>query len=908
MRNFYPNKIRLKLNPPKRVPSTIITTHINADFDAIASALAAKKLHPEGIIVLPGSQSKGTREFIVNSASYILDPVRISEVDLSKVTRLIIVDTKNPERIDKLAELAKKPDIEVIIYDHHPPTSNDIKADKLYYKPTGANTTMMLELIRKRGIEISRDEASILAMGIYEDTGSFNFASTTPNDLIQAAWLLEKGADINTISEVLSNRLTPEHISVLNDLLQNAKTFTKSGVQIVIASTSITDYLEDFAVLLREIMDMKKIPVIFALALMQNRVLIVARSRDERLNVGKILEVLGGGGHTHAASVNLKNITLEEAEKKLIRAIERHWSILPRAKDFMATPVISIGPDTTIEQAHDKLTEFGFTALPVVDKTNKVQGIISRNIIERAIKLGVKKHPVSDYMTTRFVTISPDDPLQVAQDLIVLQNQRLVPVEENDHLVGVITRTGLLEIFTETPGRRSDELLHFKGRRRNVAALLKERLDSYYYDILITAGKVASEIGVKVYVVGGFVRDLLLRRPNLDIDLVVEGDGIVFAKALSKAVNGRIRAHKKFHTATVIFPNDFRVDVASARLEYYKYPAALPTVLSSSIKLDLYRRDFTINTLAVSLTPDDFGTLIDYFGGQRDIKDRVIRVLHGLSFIEDPTRVFRAVRFEQRYKFRIDKHTLNLIRNAAKLDIFARLSGPRLLSELIHILEETNPIPALKRMVELNLLNAISPLIRLTPNIEQLLNNTYESLTWYRLLFKPLVPKKWLVYFLALTDGLAEKDLYDISEDLGITGKERTILLYGRENARKSLALLTQRHHMADSEIYWLLKGHDIELLLYMIAKAYTRQARQAVSRYITELADTKPIITGKDLLTLGIKPGPIFKTILNRLIEARLNGEVQDKKDEIALVKKEFKQLLPIPTTPHLDNSDMAN
>jgi tRNA nucleotidyltransferase (CCA-adding enzyme) len=219
-------------------------------------------------------------------------------------------------------------------------------------------------------------------------------------------------------------------------------------------------------------------------------------------------------------------------------------------------------------------------------------------------------------------------------------------------------------------------------------------------------------LGVSVYAVGGFVRDILLRVENLDVDIVVEGDGIRFAEEFEKKFHCRIRTHKKFGTAIILFPDGLKVDVATARWEVYDSPAALPTVESASIKMDLYRRDFTINTLAIQLNPSAFGEQIDFFGGVKDIKEKVIRVLHNLSFVEDPTRVFRAIRFEQRFGFQIGKHTQHLMKNALKVGFLERLSGGRVFSELILLLQEETPLPALRRMRDFHLFHFLHPTLK----------------------------------------------------------------------------------------------------------------------------------------------------------------------------------------------------
>ena len=245
----------------------------------------------------------------------------------------------------------------------------------------------------------------------------------------------------------------------------------------------------------------------------------------------------------------------------------------------------------------------------------------------------------------------------------------------------------------------------------------------------------ADALHFNAYAVGRICERHFALPRNLDIDVVIEGDGIEFARTLATSLGGRVRAHEAFRTAVVVLPDGKKIDVATARLEYYRSPAALPTVERGSIKLDLYRRDFTINTLAIKLNPEGFGTLIDFFGAQKDLKQKVIRVLHNLSFVEDPTRVFRAIRFEQRFGFRIGKLTSGLIENAVKMDFFKDLSGRRLFSELRQILEEEKPILALGRINEYNLLKLIHPKIVFDQALKRLLNSVEKVITWYNLLF-----------------------------------------------------------------------------------------------------------------------------------------------------------------------------
>ena len=573
--------IHLSREKTKKSPKTVITTHLNADFDAVASAAAASKLYPDPVIVLPGSQEKAVRKYLKSQGNAWLPFASLKEIDLSRLETLVVVDANQKSRLGQVAVLLEKPGIKVHLFDHHHPEECDIKANRKSIADLGSNTTLMVRRLRRKRIRLNPEEATLLLLGIYEDTGSFTFSSTCPEDLKQAAWLLEQGGEIRKVAEVIGSRFTPEHISLLNDLLQSAATYNYGGIPVTIAKTSSPGYVDDFAVLAHELMDMGRLQVLFTMALMSDQVIIVARSRTSRADVAKILRELGGGGHASAASVTLKEMTLSEAENLLLSAIEKHLGTNPKVRDIMSAPVVTVSPDLPIFEVHDLFAKYGFSIIPIAKK-GRLEGYVTRNTVEKAIYHGLGIQPVSEFMSTDFMTLSPEDTLDKVRELIVQGHQRFIPVEEKGKIAGIITRTDLLEIISSDPSKRPESLLPPRAQRKNIGSLLKQRLSKQTIELLQTAGQVADVLGMNVYVVGGFVRDLLLRRENLDIDLVVEGDGIQFARALAKRFSARVKTHKKFGTSVIIFPDGFKIDVATARWEYYEYPAAMPTVALSS--------------------------------------------------------------------------------------------------------------------------------------------------------------------------------------------------------------------------------------------------------------------------------------------------------------------------------------
>ncbi len=863
----------------------VITTHLNADFDAMASMVAAKKLYPQALLVFPGAQESSLRDFFIRSSFYFLDFARMKQAPPEEIKRLILVDTRQASRIGRYAEAAASGDVEIHIYDHHPDSPDDVHGSFEVVQPLGSTTAILIKIIREKGLPLSPQEATIMVLGIFEDTGSFTFSSTTPEDFEAAAYLLRQGADLNVVAGILSREMSAEQVSLLNNLLEHTSHFHVNGIEVVLAHSTAREYVPDFAVVAHRFMDMQNIQVLFALAQMDDRVYVVGRSRLPGVNVADILTELGGGGHSYAASAAIKGTPLTQVEEKLRQVIQSRVQPQRRAREIMSFPVKWVSPEVTLEGAELLLNRYSINALPVIGD-GRLVGLITRQTVEKGIYHGLRNHPAKDYMTTEIATVSPDATLAEIREKLVINKQRLLPVVAEGEVIGVISRTDLLHLLIAA----AEETQWTQPvRTKNIQSLMRERLPQKILEILQQVGQVAEELGYTAYTVGGFVRDLFLKHENLDIDIVIEGDAIVFARRFARRYGARSREFQKFKTAVIIFPDGFKIDVATARTEYYEAPGALPVVEYSSIKMDLYRRDFTINTLTVKLNPRDFGTLLDFFGAHRDLKEKVISVLHNLSFVEDPTRVFRAIRFEQRFKFRVSKLTVNLITNAVKNNFFDRLSGARLFTELKLILQEENPIPAISRLAEFDLLKPIHPRLRFDEGTRGMLERVQAVLSWFDLLYLEEKYQPWLVYFLGLVEPLTPEELVEMVHRFRISPKLAAAIAGGKEAADQALVRLYRLGDTGRVPIYRLLNPLGTEYLLYMLAKTRQKSSKRAISLYFTQLKHLKPELRGGDLLALGFPPGPRIKEILERLHEARLNEEVKTRSEEMELIRGSF-------------------
>lgn len=872
----------------------VIATHSNADFDGLASMVAAKRIYPEAKLVLPAGGQETVRDFL---SQHDLGLSKLKELDLSSVTRLILVDTQEPDRVGALRACIENPSVEVVVFDHHVDEASVCagRSRDSVVESAGATTTLLIEQLRQRQIRPTPFEATVLALGLYEETGSFLFSSTTSRDLTAAAFVVEAGADLNLVADTLRRPLNPDAVALLNDLLEHSDVHYLEGRKILVATSTLDRRRGEAAEVVHMLAELQGVDAVLVAVTMEERVQIIGRSRRPEIDVGWIAREFGGGGHAVAAAASVKGKPLAEVKERLVQLLTTHYRPTLLAQDVMTRPVKAIELQTTIAEAGQRMTNYGLNVFPILDEKERYTGLVSRELIQKALFHRLGRRPVRDIMQTDAYQAAPDTPFHDIEAAMIERNQRFVPVVKGTKVIGVITRTDLLRTLhddvlktarlrSREPGRDDTAA---GGPHRNIQGLLRNRLPRHLASLLEEAGRLADRLQVSLFVVGGCVRDLLLGIDNFDLDLVVEGDGIAFARQLAEMTQARIKTHERFGTAVVLLPDGFKLDVATARTEYYEYPTALPTVEQSSIKKDLYRRDFTINALAVRLNGRGFGDVLDFYGGQRDLNEKVVRVLHGLSFVEDPTRVFRAIRFEVRFGFHLGRDTAALIDGAVKMNLFQRLSGHRLLEELKLLFSERESKQAIRRLAELGLLRFIHPKLQWSDRLQSLLTAIEEAVDWYRLLFLDRPMEVWLVYMMGLLEMLPARAVTEVLKRFPFSEHEAAMLKASRVAAHGVMRQLVKRPPLKPAQVYRLLCGLSDETLVGLMAKSKGEAAKRQLSAYVTTYRHVKPFLTGSDLKAMGIKPGPEFTRILDRLLDARLNGEVKTESEERALASR---------------------
>ncbi|MCG2714439.1 MAG: hypothetical protein L6308_06350 [Candidatus Omnitrophica bacterium] len=414
-----------------------------------------------------------------------------------------------------------------------------------------------------------------------------------------------------------------------------------------------------------------------------------------------------------------------------------------------------------------------------------------------------------------------------------------------------------------------------------------KKLPKEIKSLISIAGKVSQETKMPAYLVGGFVRDLILGVKNFDLDITVGGSGILFAEKFARRLKSELNIHERFGTATLILKNGTKIDIATTRKERYPNCAALPVVTLGSLSEDLLRRDFTINAMALKIGCDSDQQLVDPSGGKDDLSRKQIRVLHDLSFQDDPTRILRAIRFEQRYNFKIEPSTLKLLNEAVSLSLLSKVSAHRLRDDLILMLKEDNPAKQIKRLMSLASLSFISSKLKPDKSTYGLFKAIGREVSRFKKIF-PSNRKLdvWLIYFTALMALLGKAEINKITRSLALRkGEEKRIMSYCQ--MRKKIISQLSAKDLTAARIFSLLKPLSFEAIILLNATSRNKNLKKHITDFLKIYHGVRLHVSGKDLHSLGIIPGPVYQKIFAKVLTAKLNGRVTTYQDELVLIKK---------------------
>ncbi|MEH2034271.1 MAG: CBS domain-containing protein [Nostoc sp.] len=904
----------------------LILCHTTADFDALGAAVGLTRLLPGSKIVLTGGSHPPVRDFLaLYRDEYPL--IERRSVNSQKIRSLTVVDTQQRDRLGKAAEWLDLPNIrEIIVYDHHLGQDSDISATRSHISSVGATTTLIVEQLQQQHISLTPAEATVMALGIHVDTGSLTFNQSTPRDAFALAWLMEQGASLSVISTYRDPGLSLQLQQLLTEALENLEYLCLHGYTLAWVTLKTDAFVPGLSSLASELVELTEIDALllvneYSLGESDSRLTIIGRSQIPKTNLNRLFQLLSGGGHSQAASLNLRGVDSQAILKQLLDGVKAQIPHPLTARDLMSSPVRTILPETTIAEAQRILLRYGHSGLSVVDTQGQLVGIISRRDIDIALHHGFSHAPVKGYMTRNLKTITPDTTLPQIESVMVTYDIGRLPVLENEQLVGIVTRTDVLrELHQNSAVSGSGTLSQFRvlspesqslltNQHLGLSGELQNKLAPPLWQLLTTASQEAEKRGWHLYLVGGAVRDLLLAEASgtlmiKDIDLVVDGfhksadvgAGVELAKALQQLYpTARLEIHGAFQTAALLWHKDPKldslwVDIATARTEFYPYPAANPEVEASSIRQDLYRRDFTINALALRLTNPHAGELLDFFGGLLDLQAKQIRVLHANSFIEDPTRIYRGVRFAVRFGFEIEPQTEEFIRYAINSGVYNRTAQEnsrtpalqtRLKTELKHILEAPYWKSALQLLDNLGALQCIHPTLKL--DVEVLRQLRFLESCLRRFDPQPTLIH-WEMRLEALIAHLAPQYRAKVAKNLQLP--EDSIARLNNLAQVQTEVITALPTFQRPSQVVQLLRQYDLPMLIliavqssrYLTTNRHASTLRHQIWEYLTVWANMQPLLNGNDLKKLGYKPGPQYRQILDNVLAATLDGVIKDR------------------------------
>lgn len=860
----------------------IVCTHEQADFDALASQLGVHLLDQQAIPVLPRRLNRNVRAF-VTLHSELLPFIEFQDLPQGKIDQITLVDSQSLPSVKGASSATS-----IHIIDHHP-LDQGAKTDTTFIiEEVGATTTLLAEELRASGHDLEPTHATLLLLGVYEDTGSLAYASTTPRDVRAAAWLLEQGASLSLAADFLNHPLSNGQRMLYDRLLGGIETLDLHGLSIMLACVATDDAVEEISSLAHKLRDVFDPDGLFVLVESNDTIQLVARSTTGALNVGQIAEAFGGGGHTRAAAAVLRGMSLPEARERLVQLLESGIAPAVTVGEIMSRDPQLLPAAETIQEAAERMVKFGHEGYPVVE-ADQVVGLLTRRAVDRAMLHGMGDQPVERIMEAGRVSVASGDSVHALQRVMIKHGWGQVPVIDQDsgRVVGIVTRTDLLNAL----GSAQDEYSESRLAARLEHSLPPERLKLLHLVI-----EQAEARGDALYIVGGFVRDLLLGQGSVDFDLVVEGDAIGLGQALKSSFGGRVISHRRFGTAKwELDLEDSRLvaaiglpagvgshlpkalDFVTARTEFYAHPTALPSVQRGSIKLDLHRRDFTVNTLALRLDGAHYGQVLDPWGGGRDLREGIIRVLHSLSFVDDPTRMLRAVRLEQRLAFKIEARTLELLKEAVPL--LARVSGERIRTELNLIFDEPKRVEILGRLHEIGLMRAIEANLTwdawLQARFERIPDLSSQPITGW----VPAVSDTFL-YYAIWVFRLSQSQLRAVSKRLRFSATDREHLLAANRIGRY-LSELPQ-DTLPSSLVAFFDDCSERSLLAVWAALQDFDHCRAWIQAYLEKWRSVWPVSSGETLQESGLPPGPAYKDILWALRAGWLDGQITTEAAEM--------------------------
>ncbi len=872
----------------KHSPYELIAIPHNADLDLLGAARCLQLLNPQAKILHPVRLKQNAWEAARRCEWFKTE--KISDINFSDIKRIHLVMINQPRHNNEIVEAISRHGTEAIIHSDKSarlPFSYILKQ----YHSLSLTASLMNRLISENRV-LANEELQLFNLAVNEKTWVGLSSRCREEDLKALAFLRNQSFSPVRTSNAISLGLREGQAAVYHQILKNIEDIQPGYWPISFAAVKAVNQVQDLEPVIDTVWSDLSAPVAVIMITYQSFSRVWARSNISQIDFFEIFHEFRPARQRSWIYFNFSGNSHEQNSEKLLQHLNGNIKSDLTAGEIMSASPRCVECSITVKQALDEMLKFNIMSL-IVTRNREFIGIVTRRDLDRALQMNLLDSAIEPYIPSDIPVVSPKTPVRALKSLMVRYNLTRLPVIDSGKIKGIITTHELLRALPDYLPLPQDflplaEKIQMPGPE-SIEEILKRVFSLRIYHLINRISRFAGNRGIAAFAVGGFVRDLLLQRQNFDLDIVVIGDAMKFASEFSKELACDFKVFDRFHTARIYF-EDLKVDFSSARIEHYSTPGALPQIEYSGLSNDLFRRDFTINALALSLLPESFLELKDFFGGFNDLMNRKIRILHSFSFLEDPTRLFRALRFAGRFNFSLDKDTKRAFDLAVSREAITRLSTKRIAAEVSRCFNEERPQQIISDLFEAGLMRFLSPELTDT----SILPGRFKLIRALIKRFKPMPEEidDEAVYWAGL---LVSLPLETAEKLLDVTGTPHTRRIKILQSLTSMNSLPGQLNHLEEIDnrcLYDLLKDLCPEALISTIAFAVDKRNARKIIYYLINLRHIKCIISGKDLLTEGIKPGPHIRKIFDHIISLKLGGRKLSREEELKIAA-EFHQNL---------------
>lgn len=872
----------------KYSPRELIALPHNAELDHLGAARCLMLKFPQAQILHPVRFRQNAWE--CGRRQDWFKTLKFNEIDFSAVRHVYLAGITQPRQNPELIEEIARHNPEVIVFADRQATLPFAFTTEICQSLS--LTACLMNQLRTAGRKFSHEDLQTFILATIEKTWAGLSAKIRSDDQQALNFLQHHITSPGKIANSIVLGLREGQTGLYHHMLQNIEDIQPGYWPVSLIAVKTTGQVQDIEPVVDAVWSDVSQPILIVMLTSGNFTRIWARSSISQVDFAEVFKDFRPARSRSWVYFHFSGTTHDQNRLSLISHLKKNLKPDLAAGDIMSASPQCINWHSSIRKAFDMMLKFNIMSL-IVMKDNEFAGIVTRRDLDRALQMNLLDAEIGPYVPTNVPIVSPATPVRVLKNLMVRYNLTRLPVLKDREVVGIITTHELLRALPDYLPLPHDFLPLAEQTSLpsslEVEAVFKRVFPLRIFHLLSKIGRFAAQKGVAVFAVGGFVRDLLLERANFDIDIVVIGDAMPFAAGLSQEFNCEHKVFDRFHTAR-IYLEDLKVDFSSARIEHYSDPGALPQIEFSGLSNDLYRRDFTINALALSLNPEHFLELKDFFGGFNDLLLKRIRILHSFSFLEDPTRLFRAVRFAGRFNFTLEQDTRRAFELAVSREAAARLSLKRIGAEISKCLNEDRPQQIVGELFSAGLMSSLSPELTdssILPGRFKLIKGLVK-----RFSVLPEEIDSEAIYWAGLLSLLHPENAGRVLDATGTPHNRRQKVMEALSAMTNVPMQLSRVNEDDNIGLFKVLHEAGIETLLAIMAYSLDKRNARKVLYFIGNLRKIRPAVTGKDLITAGIKPGPHMRRIFDHITELKLNGAVLSKEEEMKIAERLYQNI----------------